>query len=321
MADAAAAAAAPASSATPAAAPASSALPAVASKPSIEQIMRKASSDDATALQRGIGKVVLAQAVTTHLVKQVGKNPTRKYLVVRHLASGAHGRVELVQRLRDARLLVMKKTHGTMSQEAEREVRVLEHLKHPSIVRVHEHFVDPVGQNLCIVMDYAAGGDLQHFLDRRKAADAPLTDKQVLGVLVQLLGAVAHCHQRSVLHRDIKPSNIFVTTTSAAEATRRRTLQTRLIHPPSSASGEGSQSGGLPRPDHSQEGEDLIIFLGDFGISRELDTEKALAQTITGTPYYLAPEIIRGEGYGIKSDIWAVRARRTIRRAIRRAIL
>ena len=65
--------------------------------------MRKASSDDATALQRGIGKVVLAQAVTTHLVKQVGKNPTRKYLVVRHLASGAHGRVELVQRLRDAR--------------------------------------------------------------------------------------------------------------------------------------------------------------------------------------------------------------------------
>ena len=81
---------APASSATPAAAPASSAPPAVASKPSIEQIMRKASSDDATALQRGIGKVVLAQAVTTHLVKQVGKNPTRKYLVVRHLASGAH---------------------------------------------------------------------------------------------------------------------------------------------------------------------------------------------------------------------------------------
>ena len=61
---------------TDAAAPA--APPAVASKPSIEQIMRKASSDDATALQRGIGKVVLAQAVTTHLVKQVGKNPTRK---------------------------------------------------------------------------------------------------------------------------------------------------------------------------------------------------------------------------------------------------
>ena len=214
-----------------------------------------------------------------------------------------------MQRLRSA-LLAMKKTVGMMSQEAEREVRVLEHLKHPSIVRVHEHFVDPVGQNLCIVMDYAAGGDLQHFLDRRKAADAPRTDKQVLGVLVQLLGAVAHCHQRSVLHRDIKPSNIFVTTTSAAEATRRRTLQTRLIHPPSSGGGEGSQSGGLPRPDHSQEGEDLIIFLGDFGISRELDTEKALAQTITGTPYYLAPEIIRGEGYGIKSDIWAVRARR-----------
>ena len=282
--------------------------------------MRKASSDDATALQRGIGKVVLAQAVTTHLVKQVGKNPTRKYLGVRHLASGAHGRVELVQRLRDARLLVMKK-RTARCRRRRALVRVLEHLKHPSIVRVHEHFVDPVGQNLCIVMDYAAGGDLQHFLDRRKAADAPLTDKQVLGVLVQLLGAVAHCHQRSVLHRDIKTSNIFVTTTSAAEATRRRTLQTRLIHPPSSAAGEGSQSGGLPRPDHSQEGEDLIIFLGDFGISRELDTEKALAQTITGTPYYLAPEIIRGEGYGIKSDVWAVRARREFGAQIYGAIL
>lgn len=48
-----------------------------------------------------------------------------------------------------------------------------------------------------------------------------------------------------------------------------------------------------------------IIKIGDFGISKELDTIKKLAETSCGTPYSMAPEVFQGRAYGEKADIWA----------------
>ena len=39
---------------------------------------------------------------------------------------------------------------------------------------------------------------------------------------------------------------------------------------------------------------DKIIKIGDFGISKELDTVKKLAETACGTPYFMAPEVWKG---------------------------
>lgn len=36
-----------------------------------------------------------------------------------------------------------------------------------------------------------------------------------------------------------------------------------------------------------------IMVLGDFGISRVLERTDSFATTVTGTPYYMAPEICR----------------------------
>ena len=46
--------------------------------------------------------------------------------------------------------------------------------------------------------------------------------------------------------------------------------------------------------------------MGDFGISKVLDGTAALATTAVGTPYYLAPEVINGDPYGRKADVWAL---------------
>ncbi|XP_074654036.1 serine/threonine-protein kinase Nek9-like [Tubulanus polymorphus] len=48
-----------------------------------------------------------------------------------------------------------------------------------------------------------------------------------------------------------------------------------------------------------------LIKLGDFGISKMLDSNSAMAQSYVGTPYYMSPELIRGDQYDQKSDIWA----------------
>lgn len=48
-----------------------------------------------------------------------------------------------------------------------------------------------------------------------------------------------------------------------------------------------------------------VLKLGDFGISKVLEDNSKLAETHVGTPYYMSPELIKGEKYDDKSDIWA----------------
>jgi len=51
---------------------------------------------------------------------------------------------------------------------------------------------------------------------------------------------------------------------------------------------------------------DGTIKIGDFGISKELPSIDSLAKTSCGTPYFMPPEVCKGEPYGEKIDIWAI---------------
>ena len=49
-----------------------------------------------------------------------------------------------------------------------------------------------------------------------------------------------------------------------------------------------------------------MVKLGDFGISKNLNTTWEKAVTFIGTPYYISPEIVQNEPYSFKSDIWSL---------------
>lgn len=50
-----------------------------------------------------------------------------------------------------------------------------------------------------------------------------------------------------------------------------------------------------------------VIKLIDFGCAKRYVQENSIAfHSVRGTPYWMAPEVIRGQGYGRKSDIWLV---------------
>jgi len=48
------------------------------------------------------------------------------------------------------------------------------------------------------------------------------------------------------------------------------------------------------------------VKLADFGISRVLNSTKDKANTIIGTPYSLAPELVDGKQYTTQADIWSL---------------
>ena len=48
------------------------------------------------------------------------------------------------------------------------------------------------------------------------------------------------------------------------------------------------------------------IKLGDFGVSRHLSTHTHFANTMVGTPFYLAPEVLRATPYAFAADVWSL---------------
>lgn len=51
---------------------------------------------------------------------------------------------------------------------------------------------------------------------------------------------------------------------------------------------------------------DGTVKVGDLGLSRELSEHTLQAHSKVGTPLYMSPEVIRGDGYDFKSDIWSL---------------
>jgi NIMA (never in mitosis gene a)-related kinase len=62
---------------------------------------------------------------------------------------------------------------------------------------------------LCIIMDFADGGDLQQKCKEQRGK--PLAEAQILDWFTQICLGMKHIHDRKIIHRDLKGQNVFLT--------------------------------------------------------------------------------------------------------------
>jgi hypothetical protein len=195
------------------------------------------------------------------------------YRILSKLGEGGMGAVyrardEVLQRDVAIKVVSERPSADTSTREfLLHEARASSALSHPNICTVHE--VGEIGGELYIVMELVVGKSLSALI-----AAGGLPCESVLRYGVQIAGALAHSHARSILHRDLKSANVAVTSDGLAKVLDFG-LARRLFK---DAPGEATRTLG------------------------PLDSDAR----IVGTLPYMAPEVLRGEAADERSDLWAL---------------
>ena len=95
-------------------------------------------------------------------------------------------------------------------QSTYREAKFLELLSHPNIVHFREIYKNSKNE-VCIVMDYADGGDMAKVIKEYKAQNVFMTEQRILHYFAQIALAIKHVHANKIIHRDLKSGNVFLT--------------------------------------------------------------------------------------------------------------
>ena len=185
------------------------------------------------------------------------------------------GTVYKVEHTQMGKIAAIKLLHANLANDKDlikrfhREATAISRLNHPNIVQVFDF--GRVHNSVYLVMEFLKGEDLGRILMR----DGPLLVQRCVPVLCQICDALAEAHGLNIIHRDLKPENVRIS----------RTL----------------------------DGNDFVKVL-DFGLAKIVEEEEEAAGAITargslvGTPYYMAPEMIRGRAMDQRVDIYSLGA-------------
>ena len=141
-----------------------------------------------------------------------------------------------------------------------KEVEILQQLQHPNIVSCLDFFEDR--KSFHVVMEFLQGGEALDKLVQKQH----YSELEARELVLVLLNAIKHCHDRSIVHRDLKFENLLL------------------------VSKETNHLGS--------------IKVVDFGFATRVNGLEKLPQC--GTPSYVAPEILKHEAYGLPCDMWSI---------------
>ena len=195
------------------------------------------------------------------------------YLVQERLGAGGMGTVYRARDTRLSRDVAIKVINTEIAGDAERvarfhrEARAVAALNHPGIVTIHD--TGEEHGTPYIVTELVDGTTLRTLL----ADGNGLGTRRVIEIGSQVAEALAAAHGAGITHRDVKPENIMVTRTG-----RVKLLDFGLARAPANDENQSPTMTAMP-------------------------TESG---TVLGTPAYMSPEQVRGEGLDPRTDIFSL---------------
>ncbi len=197
------------------------------------------------------------------------------YEILAPLGAGGMGEVYRAKDARLGREVAIKVLPASVAADGDRlrrfeqEARAAGILNHPNITAVYDIGADEAGAPY-VVSELLEGETL-----RSRMAGGALSPRKALEYALQIAHGLAAAHERGIVHRDLKPENLFVT-------------------------------------------KDGRVKILDFGLAKLLRAEEAGPNTslptatagtepgvALGTPSYMSPEQVRGEGIDHRSDIFS----------------
>ncbi|XP_072324313.1 mitogen-activated protein kinase kinase kinase 22 isoform X3 [Scyliorhinus torazame] len=205
-----------------------------------------------------------------HLPSMLAPRAPINWRLGKFLGRGAFGEVYLCYDADTGRELAVKQVaFDADSQETSKEVNALE-CEIQLLKNLHHDRIVQYYGSLRDTMERRLSIFVEYMpggsVKDQLKAYGALTENVTRKYTRQILEGVSYLHSNMIVHRDIKGANIL------------------------------RDSAGN-------------IKLGDFGASKRLQTicmSGTGIKSVTGTPYWMSPEVISGEGYGRKADVWSV---------------
>ncbi|GAC1570782.1 MAG: hypothetical protein NVS3B20_23660 [Polyangiales bacterium] len=209
----------------------------------------------------------------------VGRIVAERYRIERTLGEGAMGAVYLAEHVHMRKRYALKILHPEIASPEivarfEREAVAAANIQHPGIATATD-FGRLDDGSFFLVLEYVTGNNLRTVLEQ-----GPMHPKRALGLVRQILLALAAAHAKGVIHRDIKPENVMMVARDDGQD-QLKVLDFGIAKIDSSAMGEGAAPGS-----HAQ----VLTRLG----------------AVYGTPTYMAPEQGLGTDIDARADLYAV---------------
>ncbi|OIW30927.1 kinase-like protein [Coniochaeta ligniaria NRRL 30616] len=216
-----------------------------------------------------------------------------KYDVLEKIGHGSFGVIRKVRRKNDGLIMCRKEISYLKMSQKEREqlhaeFQILSTLSHPNIVKYYHREHLKQSQDLHFYMEYCGNGDLGRVIRDLSHKNQYAEESFVWSIFAQLVTALYRCHY------GVDPPEVGKTILGLGSTAKPK-----------------APTGGMTilhrdlKPENVFLGEDNSVKLGDFGLSKMIQSHD-FASTYVGTPFYMSPEICAAEKYTLKSDIWSL---------------